>query len=681
MSTDTIVTVLKNFGLTNKEIETYILLAKKGPIKGTELAKLMKRNKGQIYRILKNLQKKGFVESTLEYPRRFTSVPFGKTIDQLIKIKQEEATFIEKTKKDWLKDWERVTKARIQQTTEKFAVIGGSKKIYSKIAEMIENTTIKLSAISTVKDLVRAEQFGVFDVAYKHLLKNEVKFRFLTEINSQNLKAVKLLKTKLRVELDFKGRNPELGLRLFPRMVVRDEEEILFFISTRTDRPTKEYEVCLSTNCKSLVQAFSKVFEDLWCNSTSIEKKIKEIETGIKAPKTFIINDAETAKNRYSEIVNSATKEILMMTSSEGLSELHKNLDTLMSMAERKVSIKILAPIVKKNLKATQYLSKFCEIRHTPLSYVQTTLVDGEHLFQFKNPPFSQSVSELSIFESTFYSNDIKYVKRTRIMFNDLWKRAQQPSKITLDFITNRRSRTQISIPKETDYSIYYKKFGWTKDPKSDDLREKDIIKKIVNAKKYPGENWKTDVLRYYGSSAKAIIHPPKNFGLPDLIIDVLKFNSQSSFGAEDILSIYVMNYGTVATIQTNPSAMDYRRKAVFANTLAENNMLLLTDGEFQVRVQGNTLFCAWTTSLPLIEEYILPPACILFEGYGELKTGIIRSPLNNREQVTEYNTLDAFVTFFHPSSKYSGPGTDGFIARDLIVTSIPEKSTAMQKQ
>ena len=198
MSTDTIGTVLKNFGLTNKEIETYILLAKKGPIKGTELARLMKRNKGKIYRILKNLQKKGFVDSTLEYPRRFTSVPFEKTIDQLIKIKQEEATFIEKTKKDWLKDWERVTKARIQQTTEKFAVIGGSKKIYSKIAEMIENTTIKLSAISTVKDLERAEQFGVFDVAYKHPLKTEVKFRFLTEINNQNLKAIKLLKTKLR---------------------------------------------------------------------------------------------------------------------------------------------------------------------------------------------------------------------------------------------------------------------------------------------------------------------------------------------------------------------------------------------------------------------------------------------------------------------------------------------------
>jgi len=152
-----------------------------------------------------------------------------------------------------------------------------------------------------------------------------------------------------------------------------------------------------------------------------------------------------------------------------------------------------------------------------------------------------------------------------------------------------------------------------------------------------------------------------------------LKFNSQSSFGAEDILSIYLMNYGTVATVQTNSAAIDYRKKIVFANTPAENNIQLFKkDEEFQVRAHGNTFFCAWTTPIPLIKNYILPPACILFEGHGELRTGMIRSTNNNRKEVTEYNILDAFVTFFHPSSEYSGPGTDGFFARDLVFTSIP---------
>ena len=71
MSKETILIALKNFGLGDKEIEVYILLSKKGPLKGTEIAKQIKRSKGQVYRILKNLQKKGFIEVTLEHPKRF----------------------------------------------------------------------------------------------------------------------------------------------------------------------------------------------------------------------------------------------------------------------------------------------------------------------------------------------------------------------------------------------------------------------------------------------------------------------------------------------------------------------------------------------------------------------------------------------------------------------------------
>jgi hypothetical protein len=55
-------------------------------------------------------------------------------------------------------------------------------------------------------------------------------------------------------------------------MVIRDDEEILFFITPRTNNSIVEQRnVCLWTNCKPLVQAFSGVFEDLWRNATNIE--------------------------------------------------------------------------------------------------------------------------------------------------------------------------------------------------------------------------------------------------------------------------------------------------------------------------------------------------------------------------------------------------------------------------
>jgi hypothetical protein len=75
--------------------------------------------------------------------------------------------------------------------------------------------------------------------------------------------------------INFEGRTPESGLAWFLRMVIRDEEEILFFITPKMNTSMVEQDdVCLWTNCKPLVQAFVGVFDELWRNATNIEKTI-----------------------------------------------------------------------------------------------------------------------------------------------------------------------------------------------------------------------------------------------------------------------------------------------------------------------------------------------------------------------------------------------------------------------
>ena len=68
---------------------------------------------------------------------------------------------------------------------------------------------------------------------------------------------------------------------------------------------------------------------------------------------------------------------------------------------------------------------------------------------------------------------------------------------------------------------------------------------------------------------------------------------------------------------------------------------------------------------------YILPPERLLFESYGELKTGSFKLelPWSFRPQLYEFNSFEAFATSFRPSSKYTGLGTDGFLRRDVIIT------------
>ena len=81
----TIKDTLHKIGLSEKETEVYIYISKTGILTGTEITKQLKLNKGQSYRLLKNLQKKGVIETTLEYPTRFIAVPFEKVVDYFIK--------------------------------------------------------------------------------------------------------------------------------------------------------------------------------------------------------------------------------------------------------------------------------------------------------------------------------------------------------------------------------------------------------------------------------------------------------------------------------------------------------------------------------------------------------------------------------------------------------------------
>jgi len=288
--------VLREFGLTSKEADVYIFLARHEVLTGGEIAKQTKIARSLVYRILKSLQAKGLVEPTLETPKRFVAIPFESALNLIIRTRQEEALLVEKAKKDLLADWRVISKAKPEARIEKFVVIEGSKKIYAKILNMIKDAKYQLSGILPVSALSRAEQIGVFEAVNKHPLKNRIKFQFITEVNSQNTEAVKLLKPKLKAELDLKAGNLESEITSFPIFVIRDKEEAVIFIRPKVETTTeKQGDVCIYTNCESLVQTFNGIFQNLWQSSIDLTAKIGEIETG-NLPTTSLISREKIAE-------------------------------------------------------------------------------------------------------------------------------------------------------------------------------------------------------------------------------------------------------------------------------------------------------------------------------------------------------------------------------------------------
>jgi hypothetical protein len=465
---------------------------------------------------------------------------------------------------------------------------------------------------------------------------------------------------------------------------LRDEEEVVFFINPKVDDSLSEQDnVCLWTNCKSLVHSFLVMFEELWRNSTEVERKILEIETGKPSPKIFFISDTKAVERKYGEVAQAARKEIMLLTSSKGLIESWQNIQQLKNWSEKGVSVKIMAPVVKENWEAMEQSSKFCAVRHIPIHYWETAIVDEKHFFQFKTPsPDQEELEPMSRFDKAYYTNDGEWVKKMKNALNDIWRSAQPPSIITLESIIGPYGPPVVPLPKDDLQSkLWEAKIIDYRPPGT--ISEREVVNKIIRAQKIPTKDPFKDLSKGYGSTGMAVIHLPAQFNLPDMAIQAWKHDKQSSFGEEDTIIVYFWletpsghTYVPVAIAGNNPNGQNPWR-AVYATTPAEKNVQLFKKDEIQVRVHGNTLFAGWTAPIKLFPaKYTLPPSCMLIEGYGEVDTIAYTVVLPSGFKIeVEQNCFDAFVTFIHAASKYSGPGTDGSLARDHITTNIPPQT------
>jgi hypothetical protein len=371
----------------------------------------------------------------------------------------------------------------------------------------------------------------------------------------------------------------------------------------------------------------------------------------------------------------------VFVTSAEGLLAHRAKMERLKEWTARGVSVRILAPINSENLQAVHELSKCAVIRHLPDSYLETTVIDEKHLFQFKNQPTKKKKrGEWPHLKNAFYTNDLEYVEKTKKMLSVFWQNARAPPTVTLESVL-RPSPLEVAPISDTErpHNSYKKLAGFRKEI-SEMLTAENILKKIIDAKKFPARNWPKDMLRYYGSSIMAIIHPVKQLNIPNTMIAAWHFDKQSSFGAEDTIRFFLWletekghAYVPVALITDNPKSAEFQKEITTGLPLARNVQVANKDG-VQVRVHGNSGIAAWTAPVPLPpSRYVLPPACLLVEGYSTIKTiGTKHVTPCGVNIVIEMNRYDGFVTFFHPSSKYTGPGTDGAVGRDVVLTEYP---------
>lgn len=267
--------VLKNFGLTDKESEVYIYLAKSCIQKAGNISKRLRMHKAQVYRILRNLRIKGLVRSTFEVPMRFEAVPFERCLDLMIKAKKEESTFLEGKRDELVTCWNSINIECPAFHLGRFMIVEGRNNLYSMIFQMIERAEREVLGILDSLGLSQAVQMGLLDV----LEKTETSFRFLTEITKENVQMIKpILERMTTKNKDFTVNHVGLVSGICPRFIIRDDKETIIFLSHEDASSTdRKHENGIWTNRPAVFYTKS-FFEELWHKSTNINKRILELE-------------------------------------------------------------------------------------------------------------------------------------------------------------------------------------------------------------------------------------------------------------------------------------------------------------------------------------------------------------------------------------------------------------------
>ncbi|MBN1969070.1 MAG: hypothetical protein JW870_06860 [Candidatus Delongbacteria bacterium] len=685
MSKEKILETLTDLGFKKTEAKVYFYLAKKGPKKAKEIVEAVGIVKQRLYPILKNLQRKGVINCSLQRPSSFSAISYEKLLDLFARTKIEEAKILEQNKGKLISDWESIQHQNNNFQSIFFTVIEGRKYVYSKIQQMIQDCKKNFSVILTVSDLFYAEQCGVLDIIQKHSNKDKINFRIITEIPKNYLQAIKKLLETKSAQIKVKGTNSDLGLSLAPRMIIRDNEEILYFISTEMDDITEQgFKDALFTNCSSLIEPLSNVFDDLWINSTDIKQKIIQIEKGETVHKANMIKDEDVAQNKLDNVLRKAGDEILFVTSSEGLISLQKDIPSIKNNLRKNVSIRIMAPIVTDNFNAYTELVDYCQVRHISQNFLNIVIIDGKHLFQFnKSRSNGTEIKSLQKISNTVYTNDLKHIKNSKMMLESLWKNSSTPSKSPVASMVNSLDKFSFSTdsvsnkPSSKKLAKYFQQKPAISRSESapGEIFEKDVLDKILSPKK-PSDSSK-EIIHTYCRLGYAVINPPEKFNLPNMLINTIQIDKKSFFGAEDRIVFHLwketekgFRYVPVAIIGDNPQSLKILNKGEYHNTPAVKNFHLVDKKVIQFQLYGNIFLATWTIPIPLIPgKLTLSPGTIILETYGSVKPKktLARYPLG-QEYEMYCNGFDSFVTFMYDSSRYTGSGTDGFFLRDAYV-------------
>lgn len=259
-SIDNLQKILSSYGLTANQSKVYIYLGKYGSKTAPQVCRTLKLPRTETYHLLTSLQNKGIVEATYEHPTQFNALPLDKTIWTLVNTQKERVKDLEREEKNIMELWKEIPDFHNQDEDkkEKFQMLEGSNQIYSKIAEMWDNTKQEIFILGSEKDFLKFYHADLLEP----LIKSKLDYKLLASCSENTMYIFDDLdRNKIR------KLNPDIHDSLC--FIMSDESEILFFMKNAS-QATPQTLSAMWTDSSSMIYSKSLLFNNMWSESKRI---------------------------------------------------------------------------------------------------------------------------------------------------------------------------------------------------------------------------------------------------------------------------------------------------------------------------------------------------------------------------------------------------------------------------
>ena len=410
-----IVAELQDYGLTRNEARVLVFLAKTGPSKASEVARAVQINRTETYRTIRNLQRRGLVEATLERPVRFQSMPFDRCLRILIDERKAKLRILEQRGEALRRQFADVRVEPVSQEVERFQVVQGRIRIEQRLHGMYGQAQKSVMTVLSPSEVIRADTSDLFDMLGE-AAKNGIRIRVITSINQSNLEIVEKLRESIEI------RHLDLKAKPIPRVSIIDDNEALFEITTADESLRSEDEVALWINSRAFVRNLQAYFEEMWNSGTPAEGQLETLRKGIPPDDLRIFKGRNEVSGKLNEMIASANQSVEIWTTMRGIQALADfHFDQLKEAKARGTKIRVIAPITSENTEGARKLVPVSELRYSEaLGQAGIAISDQRELMLYERLPDDHNADVGA--DVGFWTNSKRFIETMTRAYDAMWK-------------------------------------------------------------------------------------------------------------------------------------------------------------------------------------------------------------------------------------------------------------------